>query len=123
TVHISKRIKATKETLQGLNGTMTKYEKQDEGITSEISSLNDKADNLNGDLNKKSTLLDNFLFGLDDMKDAIQNLNHSIIVLSNNISSISTAEMMDAKQALEWDKNLLASNKKDEYINGLAKMQ
>src|SRR5690625_4470664 len=104
-VHIVKTIKASKETLQGVNGTMTKFEKQAEGITSEISSLTDKADNLNGDLNKKSTRLDNFFFGLDDMKDAIRNLSHSIIVLSNNISSFSTAEMLDAKQALEWGKD------------------
>src|SRR5699024_3566463 len=113
-VHIVKTINTSIVSLKGANGTMTNIEKQDEGITSEISSLTDKADNLNGDLNKKSTQLDNFFFGLDDMKDAIQNLSHSIIVLSNNISSFSTAEMLDAKQALELGKNLLSSNKKAE---------
>src|SRR5699024_5875817 len=75
-VHIVKSIKASKETLQDVNNTMTKFKKQDEGITSEISSLTDNADNVNGYFNKKSNQLDNFFFGLDYMKDAIQNLSH-----------------------------------------------
>src|SRR5690625_2726589 len=113
-VHIVKTIKASKETLQGVNGTMTKFEKQAEGITSEISSLTDKADNLKGDVHTKSAILDKFVVGLDHMKDPSQNVSHAIIVLPNNISSLSTAVMLDAKQALEWGKHSVAANKQAE---------
>lgn len=91
-IHIVKTVKASKETLNHVNGIMTNFEKQTEGITSQIALITDKINDLSKDFNHKSSKLDTLFFGLDAFKDIIKQLVQAMKLMCTNVTNFTDAE-------------------------------
>ncbi|HLQ83940.1 MAG TPA: DUF948 domain-containing protein, partial [Pseudogracilibacillus sp.] len=81
-IHIIKTVKDSKETLNHVNGIMDNFEKQTEGITSQITLITDKTNDLSKDFSDKSSKLDTLFFGLDAFKDIIKQLVQAMKLMS-----------------------------------------
>lgn len=111
-IHIIKTVKDSKETLNHVNGIMDNFEKQTEGITSQITLITDKTNDLSKDFSDKSSKLDTLFFGLDAFKDIIKQLVQAMKLMSTNVTNFTDAELVETKSALLWGKNILTSMKK-----------
>lgn len=111
-IHIIKTIKASKETLNHVNGIMDNFEKQTEGIAFQITLITDKTNDLSKDFSDKSSKLDTLFFGLDAFKDIIKQLVQAMKLMSTNVTNFTDAELVETKSALFWGKNILTSMKK-----------
>lgn len=111
-IHIIKTVKDSKETLNHVNGIMDNFEKQTEGITSQITLITDKTNDLSKDFSDKSSKLDTLFFGLEAFKDIIKQLVQAMKLMSTNVTNFTDAELVETKSALLWGKNILTSMKK-----------
>src|SRR5699024_4093685 len=111
-IHIIKTVKDSKETLNHVNGIMDNFEKQTEGITSQITLITDKTNDLSKDFSDKSSKLDTLFFGLDAFKDIIKQLVQAMKLMSTNVTNFTDAELVATKSAFLWGKNILTSMKK-----------
>ena len=71
---------------------MDKFEKQTEVITSQVTLIIDKTNDLSKDFSDKSSKLDTLFFGLDAFKDIIKQLVQAMKLMCTNVTNFTDAE-------------------------------
>lgn len=106
-IYVVITLKATKETLANVSGTLKGLEKQMEGVTTETTQLLTKTNRLADDINQKSTKLDGLFESAKGIGTTINDFNQTLRQLSNMISRTSREDQEKAAQAVKWGSTIM----------------
>lgn len=105
-VYVIITLKATRQTLNDVSGTLQGLEKQMQGVTSEATQLLNKTNRLAEDMNQKSSKLDSLFEGAKGIGNTLQDFNQTLAHLSKIISKHSKEDQEKAAQAVKWGASL-----------------
>lgn len=108
-------MKAAKQTLTEVLGTLNNLEKQMGDISSEATALLNKTNKLADDVNQKSTKLDGLFEGAKGIGETVRDFNQSLKKLSNSVASTASQKTDKSSQAVKWGVALMdiLKNKKN----------